>query len=89
MATTNPNVLNADFAVALMNKEENNPMGYGEFRLGSIQGVVQVYNHGKFQASFRVVREGKVQRAGLRRVKSVTSERIVAALEAAGYEMVD
>ena len=89
MSNTNPNVLNAAFAAAHMNKEENNPMGYGEFKLGSVPGVVQVYNHGKFQASFRVVSEGKVQRAGLRKVKSVTSEHIVRALEAAGYEMVD
>lgn len=82
-------VLNASHAAAHLNKEENNPMGYGQFKMGSVPGVVLVLEHGKFKASFQVVAEGRVKRAGLRKIRSVTSERIVKALEAAGYEMVD
>ncbi|GEL75516.1 hypothetical protein [Myxococcus virescens] len=82
-------ILDAKFAADLLNREDVNPMGYGEFKLGSVPGVVLVLEHGKFKASFQVTAPGRVKRAGLRKVKSVTSEHIIKALEGAGYEMVD
>lgn len=81
-------VLNAAHAVELLNSVDGSSMGYARFRLGTM-GVVLVFEYGTPKSTFQVIADGSVKRAGLWRARPYVAERIVAALEDAGYEMVD
>lgn len=76
-----------DIQAAIKAVQANPPCGsdFG-IKQGSVPGVVIMTHYGKMFGSFRVIRDGVINRSGLRKINSVSAAHVRRTLEDAGFE---